>query len=242
MGIYYLQQLRPPILPPIQALQENLSVEESEYFQNWNIGFNSSYSFKESGRNSSEVIELVRGFFAFYGHLKPENIILCPLIGSELVKEQLTSHDAMKSYAANIKLGMRPLNIQQFTIQDPFELSFNPVSSVQKFPVIQKLFLRAEKICKSIMNLECDDGLVSLFHLMSPTKALSKSKSKESFKSSTKVTKVNLNSPSQELSESSSKECLNSSTKERLKEPTVEEIPKQLEYRYNLRFEFAPTK
>jgi len=167
MGVFYLQQLNPPILPSIEALQEHVPDEERQSYENWNIGFNSSFSFDTSQKNTSSILELVKGFFAFYGQLQPENKVLCPLVSAEIDREHFTSCDklppCMEPYAINVAAGMTELKMKQFTIQDPFELNFNPVANVQNYHEIQQTFMEAHQICQSILNKECGDGLASLF-------------------------------------------------------------------------------
>ena len=222
MAVLYLQQLNPPILPPIEALQEHIPDQERQTCNNWNIGFNTSFSFEESKKNPSSIIELVRGFFAFYGQLQPENIVLCPLIGTVMNKEDFALHDqlprCMEPYVININAGMSELKMKQLTIQDPFELNFNPVSNVQNYEKIQKAFMKAHDICQSIIDKKCDDGLASLF-FCNPTP------------------------PKARISETQEKNCTSISMKfkptEKVSEESVDSFLKKLETFFDRLFRWA---
>ena len=167
MAVFYLQQLSLPILPPIEALQQDIPEKERQLCDNWNIGFNPSFSFGESLNNPSSILELVRGFFAFYAELQPGNVVLCPLTGVVMNREQFALGDqlppCMKPYAISVAAGMKELKMDEFTIQDPFELNFNPVSNVQNYPKIQQTFMKAQDTCRAIIDFKCENGLASLF-------------------------------------------------------------------------------
>lgn len=116
----YLQQLKQPILPPINEFCDKMPASEVDGV---NIAFN--YQLQYRTKNEEPISNLLSGFFSFYKKFDFESQIICPAIGRVMARsefQKLNSHYFTRYSDGSEKLFDQPIDIKQrICIQDPFE-------------------------------------------------------------------------------------------------------------------------
>ncbi|KAJ9596659.1 hypothetical protein L9F63_012356, partial [Diploptera punctata] len=152
MGIFYLQQLSPPVLPPVCSIRTDQLV-----INGWACSFNDK-DWKPDNRNEMKIPELVTGFFRFYSEYNYKDYVICPLMGQSILKLLFqyphSLPDAMNSYRsmASDSTGFYILH-KLMSVQDPFELNINLTSwmsesSVQIFTSFCEV---AADVCNDVL-------------------------------------------------------------------------------------------
>lgn len=178
--IFYLQQLNPPILPSVVALQR--LEDHKELSSGWMINFCSFEweieCFKV--KNESTLKELLAGFFQFYRDFDYKHVI-CPFVGRAVPAEQFTSADDIpeEMLLYKEKLLNEPdsktlkfkTNVPIKT-QDPLELNWNITKNVKENMFF--LFKGAcNESCKQMAEKDDSSLLSSLFSVDKKSLALS---------------------------------------------------------------------
>lgn len=166
--IFYLQQLRQPIIPPIKAFQANIA---PYYVNEMNLAFNQRLPNKT--RNRQRQSELLLGFFEFYNSFDFESQIICPLHGKAFPKENVFERFPNEFAAYNEVLARRPdspglkLN-KTICIQDPFDIIQTVPGPISKhhFAEIRSKIAMAATIFKRTLaeDGECGRLLLSIFN------------------------------------------------------------------------------
>ncbi|XP_042896155.1 speckle targeted PIP5K1A-regulated poly(A) polymerase [Parasteatoda tepidariorum] len=112
--VFFLQNVEPPVLPPVKLLQD---LSESPILADgWNVAFTLDSRIVKKSENTQSLGELLREFFHFCGEFDFANNIICPSSGKRLpIKELLNSCDNR----------LKEFEISSMCIQDPFLLSHN---------------------------------------------------------------------------------------------------------------------
>lgn len=172
--IFYLQQLNPPLLPPIAMLQR--LADHKEFTCGWMSSFCDeewtvrSTCLKEE--NNLTLKELLAGFFQYYRDFDYQNVI-CPSVGRPVPTEHFKSADdipeEMQLYKD--KLRSEPDNAQlkfktnvMIRAQDPLELHWNITKNV-----VDKTFFvfiaACEESCKLMAETDERSLLGTLFSI-----------------------------------------------------------------------------
>lgn len=172
--IFYLQQLNPPLLPPIATLQR--LADHKEFTCGWMSSFCDeewtvrSTCLKEE--NSLTLKELLAGFFQYYRDFDYQNVI-CPSVGRPVPTEHFKSADdipeEMQLYKD--KLRKEPDNAKlkfktnvMIRAQDPLELHWNITKNV-----VDKTFFvfiaACEESCKLMAETDERSLLGTLFSI-----------------------------------------------------------------------------
>ena len=133
LGIFYLQQLNPPLLPTIASLQKDIP---PKMCRDWNSAFTEPVPvIQHSAVEIPNLMQLLTGFFQFIQSLDAANIVLCPLLGHSLPLSHFQSteetispllQELMPLYVENISVRkLQALRPNQLNLQDPFELNHN---------------------------------------------------------------------------------------------------------------------
>lgn len=126
MAVFYLQQLEPPLLPPISEL-----ITSDEIQGGWHCGFNENPWAVSLKQNNICVKEIAKGFFEFYAHFDYNKYVICPLLGQPVLVDDFVTPeklpDVMEAYKIYIRENQDfPFKVSfPLRIQDPFELNYN---------------------------------------------------------------------------------------------------------------------
>jgi hypothetical protein len=170
MLIYYLQQLKLPMLPPIILFQRNLPENQ---LGAWNFAYNTN--FRNLTQNKSDVTDLLIGFFKFYSTFEYDRFVISPLYGKIYPRHQFENNFFEDNEHARYKYAIEnmcyePLPIKSaLCIQDPFELNANIGKAVQPTTLEHwKAYTKfATKICEQFRQQNRSAGpaglLIKLF-------------------------------------------------------------------------------
>ncbi|EFA02081.2 uncharacterized protein mkg-p [Tribolium castaneum] len=126
MVIYYLQQ--PPYsVPTVLTLQRNAPPEIVDI---WNCGFD-EIDFTSPALEKTTILDLLVGFFRFYGHFDYVSNVIAPFYGAIIDKASfLKPHDLPRCYHTYMSQSVALAVNSGVCIQDPFEHSRNVSASV----------------------------------------------------------------------------------------------------------------
>lgn len=114
--VFYLQQLKSPLLPPIELFQRFIP---PVFIGNANVAFN--YELRYFLPNNQRISDLLVGFFNFYAKFDFENLLISPLYGRTYQRKDLA-----QIYPNDVSLMNQPANSKQcanlICILDPFEV------------------------------------------------------------------------------------------------------------------------
>lgn len=155
LGIFYLQRTTPPLIPPIASLQSQVPTDRREICHGWDFSFVlPQRTPKESPIPQDCVFALLKGFFNFFQTFDPKDIVICPLLGDVVPRENFTSSppsldkNCFKQYMEYLNKGGAPFKFgQQLALQDPFELNFNVCAAFIKYERFQNLCTKAFGTC-----------------------------------------------------------------------------------------------
>jgi hypothetical protein len=159
IALFYLQQLEHPIIPTVVTLQEGMN--EKLIIDGWECSFNTSISLPNS--NTMSVPELLRGFFKFFSHFDYGMKVICPLIGTSLLKALFQTPEALpeamhryKEYMSRSGSDVLGLKVDcEVCVQDPFELRHNLTAAMSS-----KALENFKKCCEAAAKV-CDEELLS---------------------------------------------------------------------------------
>lgn len=168
--ILYLQQLSEPILHTVYELQGVEGLDE-DIINGWNCNFCQDLNnLPPLPLNKSSSLELLIGFLQFFSNLEFANVVLCPLKGKVMSKEEFQS--SMFISSPDIVDPSSPSYLQTdkpMCLQDPFELSHNVCRNLPEKAVrILAAHMReASAVATSLVSLETRPlgGLKNLFNL-----------------------------------------------------------------------------
>lgn len=126
MAVFYLQQLEPPLLPPISEL-----ITSDEIQGGWHCGFVDNPREVSLQENNISVKEIIKGFFEFYATFEYDKYVICPLLGQSVLINDFENPerlpDTLEDYKNFIKDNLgHPFKVNiPLRIQDPFELNYN---------------------------------------------------------------------------------------------------------------------
>lgn len=168
LAVFYLQQLKPPLLPSIEYLQDKVTAENRIYCHGWNISF-----YVPSGNNTSiseQVVDsdstsfsLLAGFFQFYRKFKLNEAVICPQLG-----KALSTTDFLHLFPSPLLLS--PFKFSELSVQDPFELNFNVTFNFRHSELFYSLCESAENVCLKALNDSEKINNESLLLFQSPPK------------------------------------------------------------------------
>lgn len=165
--LFYLQQLKEPMLPPIEVFQRNVP---PFFIRGANMAFN--FNLPNLLRNNQRVSELLLGFFQFYSTFDFENSLICPLYGCAF--PQVNYEKLYPRYFARYRellLMMPSLTPMQFDkpicIQDPFEITHTIPGKVsaEYYQIFRGALKNAARICNEKITTvgEGKELLLALF-------------------------------------------------------------------------------
>lgn len=165
--IFYLQQLNPPVLPPILTLQE--LAEQKEFNHGWLSSFCDEHWTVRSSclkeENNLTLKELLAGFFQYYRDFDYQNVI-CPSVGRPIPTDNFRSVDdipeEMQLYKEKLQREPNNLTLKfnpkvMIRTQDPLELHWNITKNVA-----DKIFFVFIAACEESCKLMADTDERSL--------------------------------------------------------------------------------
>lgn len=165
--IFYLQQLKEPLLPPIDVFQRLIP---SFYIGGINLAFN--YAMPNLLRNNQRISELLMGFFEFYATFDFEQLFICPLFGRAFPQANYEKLFPIYFTRYRALLTLLPtLSPMQFNkpicIQDPFEITHTIPGKVSTayYQIFRAALGNAARICRGKLtsNGESTGLLLALF-------------------------------------------------------------------------------
>ncbi|XP_044255615.1 uncharacterized protein LOC123005749 [Tribolium madens] len=147
MVIYYLQQT-PYNVPTVLTLQRNAP---PEIVDGWNCGFD-EIDFTSPALENATILDLVVGFFRFYGHFDYISNVITPFYGGIIDKASfLKPYDLPRCYHTYMSQSVSLTVNSGICIQDPFEHSRNvsasvPLQCIGRFTMLCRT---AEKLIES---------------------------------------------------------------------------------------------
>lgn len=151
IGIHYLQQLDPPLLPCLQQCSE------ADFIGPWNCGFAVNTTF--SSENVLTIGQLLSGFFVYFADFLFDSYgIVIHSTNKKSRTECQTAANKVKDSELNIDAAV--------LIQDPFKLSHNVAQNLSAagLKLLVSMFTKASKII-------CDSA-ESIIKLFTPEKAV----------------------------------------------------------------------
>lgn len=177
MIVYYLQTIKPPILPPYDDFQKDVNIFNVEY---WNLACD--LSIQTMQHNQMKVSDLLLGFFQFYSDFNFSNSIVSPLHAiaydrnefSACVPQELWRYTDYLRQAGTKALKFNVSS--KMCVQDPFNLSLNVAACVTAAHLQlyqRELKFAGDRFGVSLKNLEIRpaDLLLSLFNECAPVPA-----------------------------------------------------------------------
>jgi DNA polymerase sigma len=155
MLIYYLQQLKFPLLPPIIMFQEGIPENQ---IGPWNFAWN--LDFPNISKNKCDVWDLLAGFFKFYSSFAYERYVISPLYAKVFPRQQFENNFFEDNEQARYKFAVEtlkhpPLQLKaSLCVQDPFELNANigkatPAATLENWKTHCRF---AAKICEDFLK------------------------------------------------------------------------------------------
>lgn len=182
--IFYLQQLKKPLVPPIIFFQTNM---EPILIGSANFAFN--FSLKPQLFNECDAEGLFLGFFEFYDKFDFENQLISPLYGRTFPREnfeaQFPNYFQRYRQILNDCPTEKPLKLDgpQMCIQDPFKLCLSlPRCLISRdFMAFKAIIGHAANACRSMRTEGGDtkDFFRSLFNFNSLKSLITKEKLSE---------------------------------------------------------------
>lgn len=175
--VYYLQTLKPPILPPYNDFQKDVQPFEVDY---WNLACDQSL--QTFRRNQMRVSDLLLGFFKFYSKFNFTTSIISTLYATtyDRNKFKMSIPNELWRYQNYLSLADKaavPINLTtNMCVQDPFNLSINVAACVTAahMELFHREICYAAEICqKSLKNMNQQiirsaDLLLQLFNEHAP--------------------------------------------------------------------------
>lgn len=187
--IFYLQNLKDPMLDKIINVQRNRSPMVLDAQKKWNFYFNESID--KTKNNCQSVRELLSGFFEFFGALNPSEYVVSLLTGTLIKREVFNTCQELEASRSLIsRCGLQNLkcdNADFFHVQDGFELNLNIGIKVKKHvEYFFELLKQSHQKCEELKDRPFSELLVKLFtDIKMPTSALEgkskKQKNKKKF-------------------------------------------------------------
>lgn len=155
--MFYLQQLREPVLPPIDTFQNSVP---SFYIEQTNLAFN--FSLPNIVCNHQGSDGLLLGFFAFYTKFDFDGKLICPLMGRAFGRSEFK---AMFPEYFIFQGADMPMDFgKPICIQDPFERrrSIPERVTMNLFMMMRKAMVDAAEICRQKLcdASNCGEGLL----------------------------------------------------------------------------------
>lgn len=159
IALFYLQQLEHPVIPIVTTLQEG--VNEKLIIDGWECSINTNISLPNN--NTMSLPELLCGFFKFCSHFDYGMKVICPLLGTSLLKSVFQTPEALpeamhryKEYMSSSGSDVVGLKVDcDMCIQDPFELRHNLTAGMSS-----KALENFKTYCEAAAKV-CDEELSS---------------------------------------------------------------------------------
>lgn len=172
--IYYLQTIKPPILPAYDDFQKDVDCFNIEY---WNLACD--LSIQTWHRNQMKVSDLLLGFFKFYSNFNFTDSIVSTLHAVAYNRNEFKAAVPQElwrytEYLRRAGTAALKLNVtSKICVQDPFNLSLNVgacVSAVHLELFQRELRFAADRCSVSLKNQEIRpaDLLLGLFNEFAP--------------------------------------------------------------------------
>uniref|UniRef100_A0A336K338 2'-phosphotransferase n=1 Tax=Culicoides sonorensis TaxID=179676 RepID=A0A336K338_CULSO len=147
--LFYLMNIRDPLFPPVGILQQRVP----DYFIGpWNLAFDAH--FPNTSKCKLSMIELLEGFFEFYGNFPFETVVVSLYSGKCFPRNTFDDPRSRIIEAERYHVARRRFDLQPFTtttpvcVQDPFELNCNIGNSINI-----NTFKRFRDYCQLAMEL-----------------------------------------------------------------------------------------
>jgi hypothetical protein len=158
IGLFYVQQLKDPIIPTVATLQEG--VDNKVIIDGWECSINTNFLTQNSNRMS--VPELLCGFFKFVSDFDFRTNVMCPLQGTSMPKSVFRTPqelpEVMNRYKEYMSCGSDAVGLKMdcdVCVQDPFELRHNLTAGMSA-----KALENFKKYCEAATKA-CDEKLLS---------------------------------------------------------------------------------
>lgn len=175
--IYYLQTIKPPILPPLNDFQKDIEPVEVDY---WNLAFDMAV--QTYYRNQMLVSDLLQGFFEFYSNFNFATSIISTLYGTLYDRNKFKMSIPNEFWRYQNYLALADKNSPTFNlsskmcVQDPFNLSVNIAACVTAahLELFQRELRYAGELCQKSLKknnneqLHPSNLLLKLFNEFAP--------------------------------------------------------------------------
>lgn len=130
--ILFFLQIKKEI-PTVEQLQDGLP---KDMIQSWNFAFSRNNVRRKSVSSDFSIDELLEELFSFYATFDFEGLMVCPLLGTALEKQDILQGRELPGRLAQNQHFCRSksqLNVNSvLAVQDPFELNRNVAAQVDK--------------------------------------------------------------------------------------------------------------
>jgi hypothetical protein len=159
IALFYVQQLKDPIIPTVASLQEG--VDNKVIIDGWECSINTNILPQNS--NGMSVPELLCGFFKFVSNFNYQMNVMCPLVGTCISKSVFQTPEELpeamlryKEYMSTCGSDAVGLKVDcDVCVQDAFELRHNLTAGMSS-----KVLERFKKYCEAAAGA-CDKELLS---------------------------------------------------------------------------------
>ena len=167
MVIFFLQS--EGILHPLNILQ-NVPGVENIIIDGFNVAFSTDRSqLPPLQPNNSSLTDFLRNFFEYFTLFDFENNVICPLLGSPVLRDNLRTGVDLPDCLHNYNRGQGRLKLETtIVIQDPFELTRNVSGnlSVRKLDRIVTMFRAAALVLGVVVRNNFGANMDTVFRLL----------------------------------------------------------------------------
>ncbi|XP_076064131.1 speckle targeted PIP5K1A-regulated poly(A) polymerase-like isoform X2 [Oratosquilla oratoria] len=163
MMLFCLMQLENPVIPPIVYLRKQASQYGNvgnTFVNGWNCDFGQNIIEWQRKYHNYTIIELVRHFFKLYADFNYDDLVICPLLGKTLTRDELYNKKRHQMDPCMDYYCRQNVTLQLDTplcIQDPFDLSHNTSRGLRCDALIEFVYKCkvAGELCDKIIDGEC---------------------------------------------------------------------------------------